>query len=121
MLLDTEVVALDESGRADFELLQQRMHPTRPSAEELARVPVTLVVFDLLRHRGEDLTRAPYERRRDALLELGLHEHAGVHVPPAFTGISGEQMLAAVDAQGLEGVVAKRLDSRYEPGRRSRA
>ncbi len=120
-LLDTEIVALDESGRADFELLQQRMHHTHPSAEEVARVPVTLVVFDLLHHRGEDLTRVPYGRRREALLELGLHEHAGVHVPPAFTGISGEQMLAAVDAQGLEGLVAKRLDSRYEPGRRSKA
>jgi bifunctional non-homologous end joining protein LigD len=84
-------------------------------------VPVTLVVFDLLHERGEDLVRLPYERRREALLELGLHEHAGVHVPPSFTGITGEQMLAAVDAQGLEGVVAKRLDSRYEPGRRSRS
>lgn len=121
LLLDTEVVALDGSGRADFELLQQRMHHTRPSAELLEQVPVTLVVFDLLHHDGEDLVRVPYEQRREALLELGLHEHVGVHVPPSFTGISGEQMLAAVDAKGLEGVVAKRLDSRYEPGRRSKS
>ncbi len=121
LMLDTEIVALDPSGRADFALLQQRMHATRPTAGQLAQVPVTLVVFDLLHRAGEDLTRLPYERRRDALLELGLHEHAGVHVPPSFTGITGEQMLAAVDAQGLEGVVAKRVDSRYEPGRRSKS
>lgn len=121
LLLDTEIVALDPSGRADFELLQRRMHHTRPSAELLGQVPVTLVVFDLLHHDGEDLVRVPYERRREALLELRLDEHAGVYVPPSFTGISGEQMLAAVDAQGLEGVVAKRRDSRYEPGRRSKS
>ncbi|TCK26874.1 bifunctional non-homologous end joining protein LigD [Pseudonocardia endophytica] len=121
LLLDTEVVALDSSGRADFGLLQQRMNLTRPSAELREQVPVTLVVFDLLHHDGEDLVRVPYERRREALLELGLDEHGGVYVPPSFTGISGEQMLSAVDAQGLEGVVAKRLDSRYEPGRRSRS
>jgi bifunctional non-homologous end joining protein LigD len=121
LLLDTEVVALDSSGRADFELLQRRMHHTRPTAEMLEQTPVTLVVFDLLHHDGEDLVRVSYERRREALLELGLDEYPGVHVPPSFTGISGEQMLAAVDAQGLEGVVAKRLDSRYEPGRRSRS
>lgn len=121
VLLDTEVVALDASGRADFELLQRRMNHTRPTAEMLERTPVTLVVFDLLHRDGEDLVRVPYERRREALLELALDEHPGVYVPPSFTGITGEQMLAAVDAQGLEGVVAKRLDSRYEPGRRSKS
>lgn len=120
LLLDGEVVALDAQGRSDFELLQQRMQRSAPPAELQTAVPVSLVVFDVLRIDGELQTGLPYSERRDRLQGLNL---AGgrVTVPPHFVDIAAAEVLAAVDAQGLEGVVAKRLGSRYEPGRRSRA
>ena len=118
-LLDGELVATDAQGRPSFGRLQQRMHLTK-AAEVRARaaeVPVTYVVFDLLHLDGHDLTALPLRDRRrllDELLEPG----------PAWrcspTHDDGPALLAAADAQGLEGVVAKRLGSPYEPGRRVR-
>jgi len=118
-VLDGEIVAFDGSGRPSFGELQQRMHVQRPSAALRARVPVSYLAFDLLHVSGRSLLDAPYDERRAALETLGLD---GPHwaTPPAFEGDGA----AAVDvsrAQGLEGVLAKRRDSRYEPGRRSRS
>jgi bifunctional non-homologous end joining protein LigD len=117
VLLDGEVVALDDAGRSDFGTLQARMHVARPTAALLRATPVQLVLFDLLHLDGESLLDRPYDERRAALEGLGL---AGDHwqVPPAFFG-GGLALLAATKEQGLEGVVAKRRDSRYRPGRRS--
>lgn len=115
-LLDAEVVAFDPGGLPDFGLLQSRMHVVRPGAALVRQVPVTLVVFDLLHHGGRDLLDAPYDERRSALDALGC---AGPHwqVPPAFD--EGGALLTSTLESGLEGVVAKRRDSTYEPGRRS--
>ena len=115
-LLDGEVVALDERGRPDFGRLQARMHVRRPAADLLHAVPVTLVAFDLL-HEEDPLLDLRYDDRRGRLDALPL---AGPHwqVSPAFHG-DGRAVLDATRAQGMEGVVAKRRDSRYEPGRRS--
>jgi bifunctional non-homologous end joining protein LigD len=121
LVVDGELVALDERGRPDFELLQERMHLRAPSSRVLAAVPVRYVVFDLLEQDGRSLLELPYRVRREHLIELGLDAHPGVVVPAAFTGIAGEVVLAAMDEQGLEGVVAKRVDSLYLPGRRSRS
>lgn len=115
-LLDGEVVAFRD-GRPDFGLLQTRMHVGRPPAALLRETPVSLLLFDLLHLDGRSLLHAPYDERRTALQELGL---SGDHwsVPPVFPG-TGQAVYEATKAQGMEGVVAKRRDSRYEPGRRS--
>ncbi|OIJ90118.1 ATP-dependent DNA ligase [Streptomyces sp. MUSC 14] len=120
-VLDGEVLALDEHGRADFQLLQSRMglaHSPARAARRAAGTPVHLVLFDVP-YLGESLVRQSYARRRVRLEELDL---AGPYwsVPGAVTG-HGAEALAATREHGLEGLVCKRLDSVYEPGVRSRA
>ncbi len=120
LVLDGELVALDEHGRPDFGLLQHRMGVTRPTAALLERVPVQYVVFDVLGRGDVSLIGLPYTERRAILADLGL-ERSGLRVPANFTDTAGALVLAAADQQGLEGVVAKRMTSTYQPGRRSRA
>ncbi|WP_344318050.1 non-homologous end-joining DNA ligase [Acrocarpospora pleiomorpha] len=113
LILDGEVVALDADGRPSFELLQRRMHITDPAAHGLLTlVPVRYMPFDLLYLDGENLMRLPYSARRELLEEL-----PGLDVPPTFP--CDPDVVAATRAQGLEGVVAKRLDSPYRPGLRT--
>jgi bifunctional non-homologous end joining protein LigD len=120
-VLDGEIVAFDEQGKPSFERLQRRMHVTAPAAvKRLARsVPVVYAIFDLLYLDGRSLIELPYTERRERLEELGLGGRAW-RVPAPHRG-EGELLLEATREQGLEGVVAKRLDGRYEPGRRSGA
>ena len=117
MIVDGEVVAFDEAGRPSFGELQARMHVRAPGRALLDRVPVSLLVFDLLHLDGSSLVGAPYDERRAALESLDLAGDRWA-VPPAFDG-QGAEALAASQAQGLEGVLAKRHDSVYLPGRRS--
>lgn len=112
--LDVEVVALDGDGRASFQRLQERMHRSRPTPELVHRVPVTIVAFDLLHLGDHDLTSLPQAARRSALVDLA---PPGVVICPSFDG-DGEAVLEAAAAQGFEGIVAKRTDQPYEPGRR---
>jgi bifunctional non-homologous end joining protein LigD len=118
-LLDGEIVALDDQSRPSFQLLQRRMHVRDPRAlEGLAReVPVAFMVFDLLWCDGELLTGLPYTERRRALEALA-PGGARWQIPPISTE-RGDDALATSLELGLEGIVAKRLDSRYESGRRS--
>ncbi len=117
-VVDGEIVAMDDRGRPDFGALQNRMHRTGPEVPRLAAArPVTYLVFDLLAWDGEDLTDRPYAERRDRLDALGLAGHRWV-ATPWFRG-GGEGVHAASMENGLEGVVAKRLDSPYRPGVRS--
>ncbi|MFC8069229.1 ATP-dependent DNA ligase [Streptomyces sp. NPDC057293] len=121
-VLDGEVLALDEQGRADFQLLQSRMglaHAPARAAHRAAKVPVHLVLFDALHLAGESLLRLPYTGRRERLTDLGLAGPAW-STPAALVG-HGAQALRATREHGLEGLVCKRLDSVYEPGVRSRA
>ncbi|GII23020.1 non-homologous end-joining DNA ligase [Planosporangium mesophilum] len=117
-VIDGELVAAGPTGVPDFSTLQQRMHVRNPSARLVTGVPVGLYVFDVLALDGEPTVDLPYRQRRDLLADLNL---AGpvVHAPPHFTG-DGEDVLAAARETGLEGVVAKRLESPYRPGARSR-
>jgi bifunctional non-homologous end joining protein LigD len=117
VVLDGEIVAFDEAGRPSFGELQQRMNVARPTPALRDRVPVTYLVFDLLHADGRSLIRLPYSERRAALEALDL---GGPHwaVPPAFEGAASAAVETSL-AQGLEGVVAKRRDSAYLPGRRS--
>jgi bifunctional non-homologous end joining protein LigD len=120
-VFDGEIVAFSDSGRPSFERLQQRMNVTSASAVKrlAARIPVVYAIFDLLYLDGHSLMGLPYSERRERLEELGLQGSAW-RVPAAHRG-DGTRLLEVTGAQGLEGVVAKRLDSRYEPGRRNGA
>ena len=119
VLLDGEVVVMVDSVPS-FEALAERLHvqDRRKAATLAARRPASYLVFDLLRLDGIDLIGRPFAQRRASLEALGL---AGPHwqVPPTFT--DGATLLAATAEQGLEGVVSKRLDAPYRPGRRSDA
>jgi bifunctional non-homologous end joining protein LigD len=121
-LFDGEIVALDDAGRPAFELLQQRMHVRSPRRELVDRVAITYYVFDLLEIDGHRLLPQSYQRRRELLADLELEGPSpAVRVPPHHTDVDGHQLLEVARRHGLEGVVGKRLDSRYEPGRRSPA
>ncbi|MCW2600955.1 MAG: polymerase LigD, ligase domain protein [Frankiales bacterium] len=110
-LLDGELVALVD-GRPDFGALQPRMHVRSPSAALVRSTPVTFVPFDLLHLADTSLLDRSYDERRALLDELGLD------APQPFYG-DGQVLLESTRAQGLEGLVAKRRDSAYLPGRRS--
>jgi bifunctional non-homologous end joining protein LigD len=119
-VLDGEIVAFNTKGRPDFGLLQTRAGLTQPKDVEGAkrRVPVDLMLFDVLSDGGEDLTKEPYRVRRDVLHSL-VTEQRRIHVPDAFEGDAVEA-LATSARLGLEGIVAKLADGTYSVGRRSR-
>jgi bifunctional non-homologous end joining protein LigD len=118
-VLDGEVVAFDGDGRPSFQRLQSRMHLTSEHAvRRLSQSdPVAYILFDLLWLDGHSLMALPYTERRERLLELGLNG-ARWQTPANHVG-DGAAMLAASRDSGLEGIIAKRLDSPYHSGRRS--
>jgi bifunctional non-homologous end joining protein LigD len=119
LLVDGEVIALNDRGIPDFRVLQHRMHVRRASeAVRLAeRIPATLMVFDLLRLDGDDLAGRPLEERRALLEGLGL-ERSTWQVPATYD--DGAMLWEATRQQGLEGIVSKRLASRYRFDTRSK-
>ncbi|HVM11581.1 MAG TPA: non-homologous end-joining DNA ligase [Actinomycetota bacterium] len=119
-VIDGEIVALDEEGRPSFERLQQRMNLTSPRDVERARrdVPVLLYAFDVLWVDGRDLTGEPLEERR-AELERIATEIGVLRLTTVIDG-RGTDLFAAAKDLGFEGILAKRLGSRYAPGRRSK-
>jgi bifunctional non-homologous end joining protein LigD len=120
-VLDGELVAFDENGRPSFERLQQRIHNTDENVvrRRMKTYPVVYVIFDLLYLDGEDLTCEPYRRRRE-LLE-GLELTGDAWQTPGYAVGQAKELLAASKEQGLEGVMLKRLDSTYAPGKRTGA
>jgi bifunctional non-homologous end joining protein LigD len=126
---DGEIVALSKNGRPSFELLQKRMNLFKPGDVERARaaVPVQLMVFDLLydagSHGSADLTSLPLSERRDSLSTFHAKlpaEGSPIHVSEVLEH-DLDDILASAAELGLEGVMAKRADSRYQAGRRSRS
>ncbi|MTK02816.1 non-homologous end-joining DNA ligase [Micromonospora sp. CP22] len=117
-LIDGEVVLFDQAGRPSFTALAERMHVRNAAkaARLAATVPVTYMIFDVLRLAGQDLTGWPYARRRETLDGLGLGA-ARWAVPPVF--YDGPATYEAAGEHGLEGVMAKRVESTYRPGVRS--
>jgi bifunctional non-homologous end joining protein LigD len=117
VLLDGEVVAMTD-GVPTFASLADRMHVRNARrAEQLAGGnPVTLILFDLLRLDGHDLTDRPLRERRQALVSLGLDDTRW-QVPAVYD--DGPMLLEATARQGLEGIVSKKADSRYHFGRRT--
>ena len=118
VLLDGELVTLDARGRPDFGRLQSRIHVTHPGEDLLRLAPVLLYVFDLLYLDGF-LLDEPYSQRRGRLEHLRLN-HGPIQTPANHTGVAPSVLLDLARQHGLEGIVAKRLDSRYEPGHRVR-
>ncbi|MFL5836146.1 MAG: DNA ligase D [Solirubrobacteraceae bacterium] len=120
-ILDGEIVAFDAEGRPSFERLQSRMHLVSDAAVRRAvrDVPIAYVLFDVLYLDGRQLCARPYQERRELLESLDLR---GPHwQTPAYRTADADALLRFSAERGLEGVVAKRIDSRYEPGRRSAA
>ncbi len=117
-VVDGEIIALNERGLPDFRVLMDRMHVRKAAsvARLAARVPATYMVFDLLRLDGADLCGRPLDERRAMLAELDLGG-SGWQVPQEYD--DGAMLLEATRAQGLEGIVSKRVDSPYRPGERS--
>jgi bifunctional non-homologous end joining protein LigD len=117
-VLDGELVAFGADGRPSPERLRKRSEPASESTvrRRLKSDPVTYVIFDLLYLDGRDLTGEPYRRRRELLEGLGLSGD-GWQTPGYSPGRAGELLRASAE-RGLGGVVLKRLDSRYAPGKR---
>jgi len=120
-ILDGEVVAFDSAGRPSFELLQSRMHLASEAQvkRRVRDVPVTYVAFDLLWLEGRSMLALPYRDRRRLL--GGLELDGPSWRTPAYREGDGAALLEASAKQQLEGIVGKRLDAPYEPGRRSGA
>ena len=119
VILDGEIVAFDGDGRPSFATLQRRMHVRGDAAVKrlAAEIPVVYVIFDLLWLDGHSVMGLPYSDRRELLGALDITGDRW-QVPDNVVG-SGSALLEVAREQRLEGVVAKRLDSTYEPGRRS--
>ncbi len=119
-MVDGEIVCF-EAGRPSFERLQNRMHVRDVrQAERLAKAqPVTYIAFDLLYLDGRSLVRASFEQRR-RLLEETVVASEVIQVSPSIRG-AGMALFETARARGLEGIVAKRISSPYEVGRRSRS
>jgi len=120
-ILDGEIVALDEKGVPSFQRLQPRMHVSDESTVRKLRrsTPVIYEVFDMLYADGEDLTRRPL-RERLRRLDEALTPMGSIRRSEGFPG-TGVALFEAAREQGIEGIVAKRLDSIYQPGARSPA
>ncbi|HEX3898103.1 MAG TPA: non-homologous end-joining DNA ligase [Mycobacteriales bacterium] len=118
--LDGELVALDDHGIPRFGLLQARLNLTSDAviARRAEEVPASYIVFDVLHLDGTSLLDATYDERRSLLETLDL-EADGVTTSAAYREVSGADVFAAASSQGLEGIVAKRRASRYQPGSRS--
>ena len=109
--LDGELVALDSQGRPSFQLLQHSLSQSRP---------IYFYAFDLLNRNGEVACASSSIPRRELLESLLVDPKDLLRLSPILQASSG-QVLKAVRKLGLEGVVAKRIDSVYEPGERSGA
>jgi bifunctional non-homologous end joining protein LigD len=107
-VVDGEVCALDEDGRPSFSAMQQGKPGT----------PIVYYVFDVLEVEGEPMIELPLEERRKRLEKLLDKRNRIVKFSESFD--DGEALLRAAEKQKLEGIMAKRLGSRYFPGRRSR-
>ncbi len=120
-ILDGEIVALDSKGVPSFQRLQPRMHVSDESTVRKLRksTPVIYQVFDILYADGEDLTRKPL-RERLRRLDEALTPMGSIRRSEGFPG-TGVALFEAAREQGIEGIVAKRLDSIYQPGARSPA
>ena len=118
-VIDGEIVAMDAAGRPSFSRLQARMHLTKPREieRELARTPVSLLLFDVLRLDDEEVGLRPLRERRSLLEALAGHAIPPIVVPPVADDL--DAALTTAREHALEGVVVKNPGSRYRRGTRS--
>jgi bifunctional non-homologous end joining protein LigD len=122
-VLDGEIVALIDGEPGRFQELQSRMHvkETHIIARHRSSSPAALMLFDIIAADDDVLIREPWTKRRARLLkEMSKSTNAQIRITESIEG-SGEKMLALARKQGWEGIIAKRVDSYYEPGNRSRS
>jgi bifunctional non-homologous end joining protein LigD len=121
LILDAELVCLDAAGWPDFARLRRRLvaRSRVAVARAAAAAPATLMIFDVLWHAGEAVWRRGYDERRAVLDALAL-DGPSWRTPPRFCA-ARDDLAAVTREHQLEGVVAKRRDAPYEPGRRSGA
>jgi bifunctional non-homologous end joining protein LigD len=121
VILDGEIVALDDRGVPNFQRLQERMHIGNAAVarQKAVATPVSYLVFDVLHLDGDDLMHRPWHQRRAALDALAVAGPSWA-TTPTFPG-SGTDLFETVRQRGMEGVIAKRVDSSYVPGRRSKS
>ncbi len=117
LILDGEIVAQDPDGAPSFGRLQRRMHVARPGEQLIAEVPVRLFAFDVLAIGDRELTGEPYLDRRERLAELDFR--TPLSAPPHWIGMDAGELLKVAGEHRLEGIVSKRVDSVYLPGKRS--
>jgi bifunctional non-homologous end joining protein LigD len=118
MILDGEIVAFDPGGKPSFNALQNRfqLKSQRDIAAAEKSTPVVFYAFDLLHFAGVDLRQAPYADRRRYLAQCLLPSPL---VQLVHASEDGGELYSAAIASGFEGVIGKRKQSRYEPGKRS--
>jgi bifunctional non-homologous end joining protein LigD len=115
LAFDGELVVLGPTGVPDFERLQRRL-AVNPSPTLRERHPVSYIAFDLLDLDGDSTMEMPYEHRRDLLVRLAL-THPRLVVPDHQVDVNPDKVMEIANTFGLEGIVCKRRDSRYRPGR----
>ena len=122
-VLDGEIVALIDGDAGRFQELQSRMHVKESHiiARHRSSSPAALILFDVLAAGDDVLLREPWSKRRARLLkEISKSTGDQIRITESIEG-NGEKMLALARKQGWEGIIAKRIDSVYEPGNRSRS
>lgn len=118
IILDGEIIALNANGRPSFSLLQKRFRKNIENLSfNLKQVPIVYILFDILQLNGRPLVDLTYVKRRDILDSLQL-QTSYCQIPRYQTG-DGKTILQATQKLGLEGIVAKRLDSQYHAGKRT--
>jgi ATP-dependent DNA ligase len=120
-VIDGEIVIADqERNTLDFEALQQRIHPAASRVKLLSeQTPASFVAFDLLALGDEDLTQRPLAQRRAALVQALAEATAPVHLTPATQDLDfARQWFDQFEGAGLDGLIAKELDLRYQPDKR---
>ena len=121
-VVDGEIILIGPSGdRLDFDALQQRIHPAASRVKLLSeQTPASFVAFDLLALGEDDYTGRPFSERRAALEKALATSSAPVHLTAATTDQdTASQWFEQFEGAGLDGIVAKRLDGRYEPDKRT--
>jgi ATP-dependent DNA ligase len=121
LVIDGEIVVFTPDGRGlDFDALLQRIHPAASRVQRLSReTPASFVAFDLLAKGDRDLRKASFSDRRRTLEGVMARATPPLHISPSTRDVKlGTKWLEAFVVQGLDGVVAKRLDSAYRSGER---